>query len=98
MSNYLNLLGLAFRAGKCAVGEDTIIKSIQNNKANLVLLASDIGPQTKKKITDKCRFYKVAHRFVDERETLSHAIGKTHIVAVAISDRGFAEKMKKLLG
>jgi ribosomal protein L7Ae-like RNA K-turn-binding protein len=97
-NNYLNIIGLAYRAGKCAVGEDLIVKSIQNNKAKLVLLASDTGPQTKKKITDKCKFYKVPYRFTDNRETLSQAIGKTHIVAVAILDEGFAEKLNTLLG
>lgn len=74
------------------------MKDIQQKKAKLVLVASDIGPQTKKKITDKCKTYKVPFEIVDDRETLSHAIGKSQRVAVAILDAGFAEKIKSLLG
>ncbi|WP_068672362.1 YlxQ family RNA-binding protein [Oceanobacillus sp. Castelsardo] len=97
-SNYLNILGLAYRARKLSLGEETIIKDIQSNRAKLVLLANDIGPQTKKKITDKCKFYKVPYELVDNRETLSNAIGKSHRVAIAILDKGFANKIKSLLG
>ncbi|APC48593.1 YlxQ family RNA-binding protein [Virgibacillus halodenitrificans] len=97
-NSYLNMIGLAYRARKCSLGEETIVKDIQQKKAKLVLVASDIGPQTKKKITDKCKTYKVPFEIVDDRETLSHAIGKSQRVAVAILDAGFAEKIKSLLG
>lgn len=47
-NNYLNMIGLAYRAGKCSLGEETILKDIRSNRAKLVIIASDIGPQTKK--------------------------------------------------
>ncbi|MEN1966836.1 YlxQ family RNA-binding protein [Lentibacillus sp. N15] len=97
-SNYLNMIGLAYRARKCSLGEETIVKDIQQGRAKLILLASDIGPQTRKKITDKCKTYNIPFRIVDDRHTLSHAIGKTQRVAVAILDAGFAAKIKSLLG
>lgn len=96
--NYLNMIGLAFRAGKCTLGEEAIIKNIQSKKAKLVLIAKDTGPQTKKRLTDKCNYYKVPFAIVDDRETLSHAIGKTHRVAIAINDKGFANKISMLIG
>lgn len=96
-NNYLNLVGLAFRAGKCSLGEETIVKDIRSKRAKLILIANDIGPQTRKKLTDKCRSFKVPYIIVDDRETLSHAIGKSHHVAIAILDAGFASKMKSLL-
>ena len=77
-NSYLNLVGLAFRAGKCSLGEDAILKDIRARRAVLILLARDIGPQTKKKLTDKCKTYKIPYAIVDDRETLSNAIGKTH--------------------
>ena len=99
MNNYLNLLGLSFRAGKCSIGEDAIIKNIRNKEAKLVLLARDVGNQTKKKITDKCTYYEVPYIIVDEgREELSHAIGKSQRVAVAILDKGFAKKIQSFFG
>ena len=97
-NSYLNLLGLAYRAGKCSLGEETIVKDIQQKKAKLVLIASDIGPQTRKKLTDKCKFYQIPFVIVDDKATLSHAIGKSQRVAIAILDAGFATKMKSLLG
>ncbi|WP_010649251.1 L7Ae/L30e/S12e/Gadd45 family ribosomal protein [Oceanobacillus massiliensis] len=97
-SNYLNMIGLAYRAGKCTLGEESILKDIRSNRAKLVLLASDIGPQTKKKLMDKCQYYKVPFLIADDRETLSHAVGKSHRVAIAILDAGFATKIKSLLG
>lgn len=97
-NNYLNMIGLAYRARKCSLGEETIVKDIQQQKAKLVLIASDIGLQTRKKLTDKCKFYDVPFVIVDDKETLSHAIGKSHRVAIAILDAGFATKIKSLLG
>ncbi|HAM79432.1 L7Ae/L30e/S12e/Gadd45 family ribosomal protein [Ornithinibacillus bavariensis] len=98
-NNYLNIVGLAFRAGKCSTGEETIVKDIQKRKAKLILIANDVGPQTRKKITDKCNFYGVPYIVVaDDRDTLSDAIGKSQRVAIAILDEGFAGKLKSLLG
>ncbi|MFC3040335.1 L7Ae/L30e/S12e/Gadd45 family ribosomal protein [Virgibacillus xinjiangensis] len=96
-NNYLNILGLAFRAGKCSTGE-AVMKDIRQKRAKLVILADDTGPQTKKKITDKCKTYGIPVEVVDDRETISHAIGKSQRVAVAILDAGFADKIKSLLG
>lgn len=96
--NYLNLLGIANRAGKCVFGEEQIVKEIQNGHSKLIILAKDIGPQTKKKLTDKCKFYKVPYVFADDRATLSHAVGKSSRVAISIQDSGFAKKLKTLLG
>lgn len=97
-ADYLNMVGLAYRARKCSLGEDAIIKAVQTNQAHLVLLANDTGKQTEKKITDKCKTYAIPFRIVDDRDTLSNAIGTTQRVAIAILDAGFAAKIKSLLG
>lgn len=96
-NNYLNIVGLAYRARLCSVGEETIVKDIQRNKAELVLLASDIGRSTKKKLIDKCKTYEIPYVIVDDRNALSHAIGQTKRVAVAILDKGFSKKIQSLL-
>ncbi|WP_077621929.1 L7Ae/L30e/S12e/Gadd45 family ribosomal protein [Sediminibacillus massiliensis] len=95
--DYLNLLGLAFRAGKLSLGEEAIIKDIQKKRAKLVLLASDIGPQTRKKLIDKCTFYNIPFLLADDRDTISQAIGKSGRVAIAVLDAGFADKLASLL-
>jgi len=98
-NNYLNILGLAYRAGKCSLGEDAILRDVRSEKAKLVLLANDIGPQTRKKMTDKCKYYEIPLIVVEEdREVLSNSIGKSHRVAIAVLDAGFAKKIQSLLG
>lgn len=100
MSNekaYLNLLGLATRARKISLGEEQILKDIKRKQAKLVLIASDTGYQTHKRLTDKCAYYQVPFRIITDRTTLSLAIGKIDRVAVAINDEGFAKKMCSLL-
>lgn len=92
------MIGLAYRARKISLGEEAIVNDIRQNRAKLILLASDIGPQTKKKLTDKCKSYNVPYEIVDDREILSQAIGKSQRVAVAILDAGFATKIQSLLG
>lgn len=95
MKNYLNLLGLAFRAGKCSIGEDAILRDVRSQKAKLVILSHDTGDQTKKRITDKCKYYRVPYVIAEEdRETLSNAIGKSQRVAIAVLDAGFAKKIR----
>ncbi|GAB2563205.1 L7Ae/L30e/S12e/Gadd45 family ribosomal protein [Gracilibacillus alcaliphilus] len=95
--SYLNLLGIATRAGKCTFGEEQIVKEIQSKKSKLVLIASDIGDQTRKKLTDKCTSYQIPVFFVDDRDTLSQAVGKSGRVAVSIHENGFAKKLIALL-
>ncbi|MDY0396404.1 L7Ae/L30e/S12e/Gadd45 family ribosomal protein [Virgibacillus halophilus] len=95
--NYLNLIGLAYRARQCSAGEDTIIKDIRKRRVKLLILASDAGPQTKKKLTDKCKTYEVPYIIINEdKEALGNAIGKLQRVAIAILDEGFAAKIKSL--
>lgn len=95
--NYLNLLGLAQRAGKCISGIDLIVTNIQKQSAFLVLIAQDASPLTKKKLMDKCHSYDVPYVEIDDRFTLGTAIGKEERVAIAIIDQGFAKKLQSLV-
>lgn len=96
-SKYLNIIGIAYRARQLSTGEHIVLKDIQTNRAKLVLIANDIGHQTKKKITDKCETYNVPYKIVDDRETIAKAIGKSSRVVIAILDEGFAQKVQSLL-
>ena len=42
---YLQMLGLARRAGKLAMGNDMAMKSLKSRKAKLIIFASDISPR-----------------------------------------------------
>ncbi|HSH24024.1 MAG TPA: YlxQ family RNA-binding protein [Massilibacterium sp.] len=90
-----SLLGLANRARKIVSGEGLVVKEVQLKRAKLVLLAQDASENTKKKITDKCSYYHIPLLLVKDRYTLGQAIGKDARVVVAVTDDGFAKKLKE---
>jgi ribosomal protein L7Ae-like RNA K-turn-binding protein len=91
------MVGLAFRAGKCTVGEESIVKDIKRKNIKLLIIANDASDNTRKKFTDKCSFYNIPFFIADDRDTLSQAIGKSGRVAVGITDSGFATKIASML-
>ncbi|MFC7392588.1 YlxQ family RNA-binding protein [Scopulibacillus cellulosilyticus] len=99
MSNqkWETFLGLANRARKVVSGEETVLRVVRQNKAAVVILSSDASERKKKTITNKCRFYNVPLRTVCDRERLGQAIGRPARVIVAVTDKGFGEKLVALL-
>lgn len=97
-SKAMSLLGLANRARKVISGEELVVKEVKNGRAKLVLLSADASDNTAKKIQDKCRFYHVPVKSIENREILGTAIGKEARVVVALVDAGFAKKLEILLG
>ncbi|CAG9607408.1 YlxQ family RNA-binding protein [Pseudoneobacillus rhizosphaerae] len=96
-NQWMSLLGLANRARKIISGEELALKEVRNGKAKLILLAADASQNTTKKITDKCNYYNVPIKMVENREVLGQAIGKEARVVVAVLDGGFAGKLVTLL-
>ncbi len=94
---WASFLGLANRARKVISGEELVVKEIQRKRAKLVILSEDASENTRKKISDKCSFYRVPLYYVDSRHELGGAIGKGARVVVAITDEGFAQKLKTML-
>ena len=92
----LNLLGLALRARQLESGTPTVLASVRNNSAKLVIIAEDASPNTKKQFLDKCDYYKIPAYIILSRDEISHAIGKERAVC-AFTDNGFAQSFKKLL-
>lgn len=89
----MNNLGLAYRARKLTYGTTNVIKSIQNGSAKLVIIASDASGNTKKKITDKCKYYDIPFKIEYLSTEISSAIGKRNIMTVSILDSGFKEML-----
>lgn len=94
---WMSLLGLATRARKIISGEELVVKEIQHGKAKLVILSLDASENTQKKVMDKCNYYNIPLKRVENRELLGQAIGKEARVVVAVLDNGFATKLKSLL-
>lgn len=94
-------LGIAAKAGKLVYGCELTVDAIRGGKnaPYLVLLAENASLGTKKRVHNSCTYY---HREIAELpiscDNLSHAVGKSGLIAViAVTDRGFAEAIKKLL-
>lgn len=86
------MLGLAMRAGKLVTGEEMTLKEIRNEKAALVIIASDAGKNTQKKIKDKSSYYEIPLLDAFSADEISAAIGKPRMV-IGILDQGFARKV-----
>ena len=56
---YLNTIRICIKAKKYSFG-DTMLYDIRSNKVKVVVIALDAGEASKKKITDKCKSFKVS--------------------------------------
>ena len=84
------------RSGNVSYGE-TLIEDIRKNKVFAVVIASDTGETSKKKIIDKSMFYKVPYFVVSSKEELSKAVGLGNISSVGIKSIGGANKIIKMM-
>ncbi|MGI6787024.1 MAG: L7Ae/L30e/S12e/Gadd45 family ribosomal protein [Acholeplasmataceae bacterium] len=91
------VLGLIARARKLITGTELVIKGLQKQEVYLVLVSSDASNNTKKKITDKARYYETEILEIDDY-LLNQSIGKTNIKVVGITDIGFKELLLKKKG
>ncbi|MBM7644387.1 ribosomal protein L7Ae-like RNA K-turn-binding protein [Scopulibacillus daqui] len=94
---WASFLGLANRARKVVSGEETVLRVVRQNKAAVVILSADASERTRKTITDKCRYYNVPLRTVEDRRQLGQAIGQPARVIVAVTDKGFGDKLIALI-
>lgn len=85
------LLGLIQRSRRMVSGAE-VIKGIQKRQVYLVVIAQECGENTRKKLMDKCTSYEVPYVFM-EGEAMNRAIGTQNRMAVAITDKGFAQKL-----
>lgn len=79
-------------------GTDAVLDAVSHEKAKLVFLAVDAGGNAAKKFRDKCSFYKVPVIALHDRVSLGNACGKSHVIAVAVTDPGFAAKLAQNAG
>lgn len=98
IKSWQSFLGLAQRAGKVISGEETVIRSIRDQKAKAVILSADASLRTTKTIENKCRYYQIPLLTVPDRAELGQAIGQPFRVIVAVVDSGFAEVLIERLG
>ncbi len=94
----LSLLSLCQRSGNLITGGSTVEQMIKNNKAYLVIIPEDASDNTKKKFTNKCKYYDIPIVIVSTKDILSSAIGKVNRSTFAVCSESFAISIKKELG
>lgn len=93
------MLGLARKAGKLSYGTDQITDSIRSKHPNIVLMASDISENTRKRIENCCKYYKTEYGDLNmTMDILSHYIGqKSAVSAVSITDKSFTAAILNIM-
>lgn len=98
-NKFLNMLGLAKRAGKIAVGTPLVTGAVRSKNALLVLLTTDAAANAVKRITDSCNYHQV--RLINipySKRELSTAIGSSgDVAAIAILDHNFTKAILQLI-
>ena len=92
---FLSMLGLCRRAGEIIIGTDLVTKALPSGKVQVVFFTADSSENTKKKATDKSRFYgvKCIELSIDS-DKLSGAIGKDgKICVVGITSDSFSKQL-----
>ena len=90
MNKFFSLLGLCKRAGKLVAGE------VAAEQAVLLILAQDASKNTKKKFTNSAVYYELPLAEIGTKEELGRAIGAEMRSIIAITEKGFAKKLKEL--
>ena len=91
LNKLLGMLGLAKRAGKISTGSFICTKEIRSRRAKLVLLAGDASDNTKKAISDSCRYYDVKLIEFSDMASLGHATGGGDRAVISVNDYNFAK-------
>lgn len=90
-----SLLGFAQKSGNVSSGSFAVLKSIDKNRAKLVIIAEDISENSIKKIREKCNIKKIPIIKFATKDTLGHYIGKELRAVISINNDNFAENILK---
>ncbi len=97
MNKFFSLLGLCKRAGKLVAGEVAAEQAVRKKQAFLLILAQDASKNTKKKFTNSAVYYELPLAEIGTKErTGQPAIGAEMRSIIAITEKGFAKKLKEL--
>ena len=66
-------------------------------KAQLVIIAQDASDNTKKSITNSCKYYNVTYYICGTKDTIGHALGNSYNATVCVTDAGFGAKIESCL-
>ena len=94
----LGLLGLMRRASAISPGEDQAAEAVRAGKGKLLLLASDVSDNARRKAENLAAGRSVEPVLLPfDRETLGAALGLGSCSVAAVTDLGFAQTLTGLL-
>lgn len=96
---YLSMLGLARRAGKVAMGHDTVCDAIRKRKAKLLVLSADSAQRLEEelgRLSDRFCPALVCVRISETMDEIHHALGYRAGV-IAVNDNNFANRIIELI-
>ena len=92
---FYSLLGIAMRAGVLTFGQDGVLKAISSGAAGFVLLDSGASDNTKKKISDSCRYHGVeVYETIADR--LGFAVGKPGRMCAFVAKGTLGDRLLEL--
>ena len=94
-SKFRSYMGFAARSKNIQVGYNTALMLIAKRRVKLLIIATDVGDNTKSKLTQKCVTNNIKYRVFGEASELSHMTGNVDKGVFAIVDKGFAESICK---
>ncbi|MDY2684940.1 MAG: ribosomal L7Ae/L30e/S12e/Gadd45 family protein [Selenomonadaceae bacterium] len=92
-----NLLSMAARARRIVSGSFSVTEAVKKGQAAFLLIAADAATETKNDCRHLAETYKVPFAEVLDRETLGQCLGKEYRAMAALTDAGFAKKLRQLL-
>lgn len=92
-----SFIGLAKKAGAVAAGENPAELAVKRGRACLVIIAGDASHNTVKKFRTAVYGRNIPLVEFGSREQLGHILGKPYYSVVAVTDRGFAERIKEMV-
>lgn len=92
-ASWLNLLGLARRAGKLAPGENQVSLAMRREQAAMLIIAEDAGASVYRKYHLWAQDLEVPLVTIGTKASLGHAIGMGPHAVLAILDKDFGARI-----
>jgi ribosomal protein L7Ae-like RNA K-turn-binding protein len=93
-SNKLDMVGLAYRAGRALSGSAACEKGLKQRKVCLMLMHQALSAGTRRMFTELCERFDADMITVALADDLGRAIGKPGVMLVGITDAGFAKAIQ----
>jgi ribosomal protein L7Ae-like RNA K-turn-binding protein len=94
LSNKLDMVGLAYRAGRALAGSAACEKGLKQRKVCLLLMHQALAAGTRKEFAGLCERFGADMITVPLADDLGRAIGKPGVMLVGITDAGFAKAIQ----